>query len=149
MLDSLQSDLKASMLAQDSARTLVLRSAITAYRNEAVAKGMGPQGVLSDAEALTVLKRLIKSREDSVEQFTKAGRLDKAEQEAAEIAILKTYLPTMLEGDVLERAVRAAIAETGAQTKKDTGKVMKAMQITHGGNYDGKTANQIVQSLLS
>jgi len=149
MLDRLQSDLKASMLAKDSARTLVLRSAINAYRNEAVAKGLGPQGALTDTEALAVLKRLVKSREDSVEQYTKAERPDKAEDERHEIEILKTYLPAMLEGEALENAVKTAIAEVGAQTKKDLGKVMKAMQTAHGGKYDGKAANQIIQNILT
>jgi len=149
MLDRLQTDLKASMLAHDSARTLVLRSAISAYRNEAVARGLGPQGALSDAEAPAVLKRLVKSREDSVEQYTKALRPDKAEDERHEIEILKGYLPAMLEGEALENAVKAAIAEAGAQTKKDLGKVMKIMQTTHGGKYDGKAANQMIQNLLA
>jgi uncharacterized protein YqeY len=148
MLDRLQSDLKTAMLEKNSARTMVLRSAITAFRNESVAKGLGPQGELSEAESLVVMKRLVKSREDSVEQFTKAGRSDKAEVEQVEIEILKTYMPAMLEGAALESAVKAAIAETGAQTKKDLGRVMKALQVAHGGNYDGKAANQIIQSIL-
>jgi len=149
MLERLQSDLNESMKAKDSARTLVLRSAITAFRNEAVAKGLGPQGVLSDAEGLAVLKRLVKSREDSIEQYTKADRPDKAEEEHLEIEILKTYLPAMLEGEALENAVKAAILETGAQSKKDMGKVMKAMQEAHGGKYDGKAASQIIQNHLA
>jgi uncharacterized protein YqeY len=148
MIDRLQSDLKASMLAKDSPRTLVLRSAIAAYRNEAVAKGLGPQGILADADAVAVLKRAVKSREDSAEQFSKGGREDKADTERAEIEILKTYLPAMLEGEALESAVKKAIAESGAASKKDLGKVMKALSAEHGGSYDGKTANNIIQALL-
>jgi uncharacterized protein YqeY len=149
MLERLQSDLKDSMLAKDAARTMVLRSAISAFRNEAVAKGLGPQGGLSDAEAVQVMKRLVKSREDSVEQFAKAGREDKAQVERAEIDVLKAYLPAMLDGPALEEAVKAAVIETGAKTKKDMGLVMKAMQVAHGGRYDGRAANQILQSLLA
>jgi uncharacterized protein YqeY len=149
MLERLESDLKASMLAKDQARTMVLRSAIAAFRNEAVAKGLGPQGALSDAESVQVMKRLVKSREDSVEQFAAAGREDKAQIERAEIEVLKTYMPAMLEGPALEEAVRAAVAETGAKSKKDIGLVMKAMQAAHGGRYDGRAANQILQGLLS
>jgi uncharacterized protein YqeY len=148
MIDRLQSSLKASMLAKDAPQTLVLRTAIAAYRNEAVAKGLGPQGKLEEAEALAVLKRLVKSREDSVEQYTKAGRADRADAERAEIVILKGFMPEMLEGDALEAAVRTAITETGTASKKDLGKVMKFLQAAHGGNYDGKTANQIIQTLL-
>jgi len=149
MLDRLQADLKTAMLAKDAGRTGVLRMALAAYRNEAVAKGLSPQGVLSEAEAITVFKRLVKSREDSVEQFTKAGHPDRAAAEQAEIDILKAFLPAMLEGVQLEEAVRAAIAESDAQSKKDMGLVMKALQAKHGSNYDGKAASQIVQSILN
>lgn len=148
MLDRLQADLKTAMLARDAVRTQVLRMALAAYKNEAVAKGLGPQGVLPEADALAVLKRLVKSREDSVAQFEKVGQADRASQEQAEIALLKTYLPAMLEGAGLEAAVKAAIAQTGASSKKDMGAVMKALQSAHGGAFDGKAASALVQGLL-
>jgi len=148
MLERLQSDLKTSMLAKDALRTQVLRMALTAYKNEAVAKGLGPQGLLAEADAIAVFKRLVKSREDSIEQFTKAGQEDRAAQERAEIEFLKPYLPAMLEGVALEVAVKAAIAESGASSKKEMGLVMKALQAKHGSAYDGKAASQLVQSLL-
>jgi uncharacterized protein YqeY len=148
MLDHIQSNLKAAMLSRDTMRTQVLRMALAAYKNEAIAKGLGPQGVLTEADAITVLKRLVKSREDSVEQFTKAGHMDRAGQEQAEIAILKAFLPAMLEGAKLENAVQEAIAASGATSKKDIGKVMKELQARHGNSYDGKTASQLIQSRL-
>jgi uncharacterized protein YqeY len=149
MLDRLQAELKASMLARNTARTGVLRMALAAYKNEAVAKGLGPQGVLAEAEALAVFKRLVKSREDSVQQFTAAGFPDRAALELAEIEVLKGFLPAMLEGPQLEAAVRAAIEAAGAHSRKDMGAVMKALQASQGGAYDGKAASQLVQSLLS
>ena len=149
MLDRLQTELKASMLAKDTARTMVLRMALAAYKNEAVAKGLGPQGLLGEAEAIAVFKRLVKSREDSVAQFAAAGYPDRAQAEQAEIEILKTFLPAMLEGADLEAAVREAIAATGAQSRKDMGAVMKALQARHGSSYDGKAASQLVNSLLA
>jgi uncharacterized protein YqeY len=149
MLDRLQSELKAAMLAKDAPRTQVLRMALAAYRNEAVAKGLSPQGLLSNEEAQTVFKRLVKSREDSIEQYEKAGMVERAEGERAEIAILKGYLPAMLEGGQLEAAVREAIAASGAATRKDIGLVMKQLQARYAGAYDGKAANQIIQSLLN
>jgi len=149
MLDRLQGELKTAMLAKDAARTMVLRAALAAYKNEAVAKGLGPQGVLGEAEAVAVFKRLVKSREDSVDQFAKAGFPDRAALEQAEIEVLKGFLPAMLEGPALEQAVRDAIAASGAQSRKDMGAVMKALQATHGAGFDGKTASQLVQSLLS
>jgi uncharacterized protein YqeY len=149
MLERLQADLKSSMLAKNASRTQVLRMALAAYKNEAVAKGLGPQGVLVEADAMTVFKRLVKSREDSVEQFLKAGASERAAQEQSEIDILKTYLPAMLEGPALEQAVKEAIAASGATTKKEMGKVMKELQARHGSSYDGKLASQLVQSLLN
>ncbi len=148
MLDRLQADLKASMLAKDAAKTMVLRMALAAYKNEAVAKGLGPQGSLSDDDAVTVFKRLVKSREDSVDQYTKAGHPDRAALEQAEIAVLKPYLPAMLEGVQLEAAVREAISTTGASSKKDMGQVMKALQAQHGSAFDGKAASQLIGSIL-
>lgn len=148
MLDKLTADLKASMLAKDAARTGVLRMALAAYKNEAVAKGLGPQGELPEADSIALFKRLVKSREDSVEQYEKAGHPDRAASEQAEIAVLKGYLPAMLEGVQLENAVREAIAKSGAASKKDMGLVMKALQAAHGGAFDGKAASTLVQSLL-
>ena len=149
MLDRIQAELKTAMLARNAGRTLVLRAALAAYKNEAVSKGLGPQGILTDPEALAVFKRLVKSREDSVEQFTKGGFPDRAAVEQGEIEILKEFLPAMLEGAELEAAVRAAIQVSGAQTRKDMGGVMKALQAAHGAAFDGKVASQLVQSLLA
>ena len=149
MLTRLQADLKTAMLAKDAPRTQVLRMALAAYKNEAVAKGLGPQGTLSEADALAVFKRLVKSREDSVAQFEKVGQMDRAALERAEIEMLKPYLPALLEGPVLEAAVKAAIAQSGATAKKDLGLVMKALQAAHGTAIDGKTASALVQSLLA
>ncbi len=148
MLIRLQADLKTAMLARDAARTQVLRMALAAYKNEAVAKGLGPQGTLLEADALAVFKRLVKSREDSIAQFEKVGQVDRATQERAEIELLKPYLPAMIEGSALEAAVKAAIAQSGATSKKDLGLVMKALQAAHGGAIEGKAASTLVQSLL-
>ena len=149
MLDRLQSELKTAMLARNAERTQVLRMALAAYKNEAVAKGLSPQGRLTDADATAVFRRLVKSREDSVAQFTAAGETARASQEQAEIGILREFLPAMLEGVQLENAVREAIAAAGATSRKDMGKVMKELQARHGASYDGKTASQLVQSLLN
>lgn len=149
MLERLQSELKAAMLAKDGPRIQVLRMALSAYRNEAVAKGLSPQGLLSEAEAAAVFRRLVKSREDSIEQYEKAGATERAEAERAEIAVLSPYLPAMLEGAQLEAAVRSAIAASGAATRKDIGLVMKQLQAKHSGAFDGKAANQIIQALLT
>lgn len=149
MLTRLQADLKTSMLARDAVRTQVIRMALAAYKNEAVAKGLSPQGILEEADALAVIKRLVKSREDSIAQFEKVGQMERAAQERAEVGLLLPYLPAMIEGEALAAAVKAAIAQTGASTRKDMGMVMKALQATHGGALDGKAASTLVQSLLA
>lgn len=149
MLDRLQADLKTAMLARDAARTQVLRMALAAYKNEAVAKGLSPQGILQEVDALAVLKRLVKSREDSIAQFEQVGQTSRATQERAEIELLLPYLPAMLEGPDLEAAVQAAIAQTGASSRKDMGRVMKVLQAAHGGTLDGKVASALVQTLLA
>ena len=77
------------------------------------------------------------------------GQADRAAQERQEIDLLKPYLPAMIEGPALEAAVREAIAQSGAITKKDMGLVMKALQAAHGGAIDGKAASALVQSLLA
>ena len=113
------------------------------------AAGFGSSGATGpEAEGLAVIKRLVKSREDSVAQFEKVGQIERANQERAEIEYLKPYLPAMLEGAELEAAVKEAIAQTGATSKKDLGLVMKALQAAHGGAYDGKLASGLVQTLL-
>ena len=148
MLTRLQADLKTAMLARDVVRTQVIRMALAAYKNEAVAKGLSPQGLLEEADALAVIKRLVKSREDSVAQFEKVGQMERAAQERVEIELLLPYLPAMIEGEALAAAVKAAIAQTGATTRKDMGLVMKALQAAHGGALDGKAASTLVQTLL-
>jgi uncharacterized protein len=149
MLIRLQADLKTAMLAKDAPRTQVLRMALAAYKNEAVAKGLGPQGTLSETDAIAVFKRLVKSREDSVAQFEKVGQVDRAAQERAEIEMLRPFLPSQIEGPALEAAVKVAIAQCGATTKKDMGLVMKALQAAHGSAFDGKTASALVLSRLT
>ena len=87
-------------------------------------------------------------REESAEQFLKGGSPERAAQERAEITVLQAYLPAMLEGVQLEAAVREAIADAGATSKKDIGAVMKQMQARHAGRFDGRSANQLIQTLL-
>jgi hypothetical protein len=98
---------------------------------------------------LQVVASLVKQRRDSIEQFSKAGRADLVDKETAEIAILKQYLPPAVSADEIEAAVAAAIAETGASSAKDMGKVMKAvMPKLAGKNADGKAVNDAVRRTL-
>jgi len=104
---------------------------------------------LADADALQVVGTLVKQRKDSIEQFTKGGRQDLADKEAAEIRILEAYMPPAADSGVIERAVADAIAETGAATPKDIGRVMKAaMARLSGQTVDGKIVNEMARKKL-
>lgn len=139
-------DLTAAMKAKDTARLSALRMLKAAVMN----KGMVEKGRdLNDAEVLQVVASLVKQRRDSIEQFAKAGRTDLVEKETGEIAILEHYLPPAVSADEIDAAVAEAIAETGASSPKDMGKVMKAvMPKLSGKNVDGRTVNDAVRRKL-
>jgi len=105
---------------------------------------------LSDDDVQKLLRSLVKQRRDSIEQYEKAGRQELVDKEAAEIAVIETYLPQAASAAEVEAAVAAAIAETGATSMKDMGKVMKATQAALAGkNADGKTISEIVKAKLA
>lgn len=143
--ERVEKDLVAAMKAREELRLSVLRMAKTALKHKQVELGK----VLSDDEAIAVLRTLVKQRRDSVEQFRKGGREDLAAKEEAETEILQTYLPAAASDEEIGAAVAAAIAETGATGPQDLGKVMKvAMQKLAGKNADGKRVNQTVRAKL-
>ena len=105
---------------------------------------------LDDSESQQVVASLVKQRRDSIDQFTKAGRQDLADKEAAEIRVLDSYLPPAADPAAIERAVTEAITETGAASAKDMGRVMKAaMAKLAGQSVDGKIVNELVRSKLA
>src|SRR5205823_5226913 len=122
-----------------------LRMLKAALMNRGVEKGRD----LDDGEAQQVVASLVKQRKDSIEQFTKGGRKDLADKEAAEIRVLESYLPPSADPAVVDRAVTEAIAETGASSSKDMGRVMKAaMARLAGQTVDGKAVNDLVRKRL-
>ena len=144
--DRVNSDLAAAMKAQDHRRLSALRMLKAAIMNKNVEKGRD----LDDADVLQVVASLVKQRRDSIEQFGKAGRNDLVEKESGEIAVLEQYQPPAATAEEIDAAVAAAIAETGAATLKDMGKVMKAvMPRLAGKTADGKTVNEAVRRKLS
>jgi len=106
-------------------------------------------GELDDAQAVQVIRKQAKQRQDSIESFEKGGRPELAEKEKAELAILNTYLPQELSSDDLARVVRETIAEVGATSKAQMGAVMKALQQKVAGRADGRTLSQEVQRQLT
>ena len=139
-------DLTAAMKAQDAGRTSTLRMVKAAMMNRQIEKG----SELDDDEMQKLLRSLVKQRRDSIEQYEKAGRQELVEKEKAEIEVIETYLPQAASHDEIEQAVAAAIAETGATSMRDMGKVMKAAQAALAGkNADGRLISEVVKSKLS
>jgi hypothetical protein len=135
----------AAMKSKDAARLSALRMLKAAIMNKGVEKGRD----LDDAEVLQVVSSLVKQRRDSIEQFAKAGRTDLVEKETGEMKMLEEYLPPAASADDIEAAVAAAIAETGAASQKDVGKVMKAvMPKLAGRSADGRLVTDIVRRKL-
>ena len=139
-------DLTVAMKNKDAARTSTLRMVKAALQNREIEKG----GALDEEEMIKLLRSLVKQRHDSIEQFEKGRRQDLVAKEQAEVVVLEAYLPVAASREEIEQAVAAAIAETGAQSIKDMGKVMKAAQARLvGKNADGRTVSEIVKTKLS
>jgi len=142
---TLSADIVTAMRAKDATRLTALRMLKTALTNKSIEKGRA----LEAAEELQVVAMLVKQRRDSIEQFTKGGRVDLADKEQAEIAVLDAYLPASASDEEIAAAVAAAVADTGATTAKDMGKVMKAaMAALAGKTVDGKKVNEAVRRSL-
>ena len=148
LAERLTQDLTAAMKAKDAARTSTLRMAKAAIMNKEIDK----KGALDDGEAVKLLQGLVKQREDAADQFSKAGRGELAAKEQAEIAVLEAYLPAELSDHEIAAAVEKAVAETGAASPKDMGKVMKAAMAVlaaAGKPVDGKKVNEAARKRLS
>ncbi len=143
---TLTADIVTAMKAKDPTRLTALRMLKTALTNKNIEKGRE----LETAEELAVVSMLVKQRRDSIDQYTKGGRKDLADKEQAEIVILDAYLPASASDDEIAAAVTAAVAETGATTAKDMGKVMKAVIAGLAGKtVDGKKVSEAVKAKLT
>jgi uncharacterized protein YqeY len=146
LIDDVQTAMVDAMRRKARARLSALRMLKAALVNREVEKGRA----LDDNESRQVVTALVKQRKDSIEQFTRGGRQDLAAKEAAEIAVLEWYLPAAADPAAVERAVVETIAETGAASPKDMGRVMKSvMAKLSGQNVDGKTVNELVRKKLA
>jgi len=145
--EQIQKDLTAAMRIRDELRLSTLRMVKAAFKNKEVEK----RGPLDEKEALAVLSTLIKQRKDSIEQFTRGGRQELADKEAAEIRIIESYMPRAAGEEEIVSTVRAAIAEMGSPTMKDMGSVMKnvmARFAAAGSRVDGKQVSDAVKREL-
>lgn len=146
--DDLQSTLKQSMLARDAETTGAVRMIIAGMKEKDVdARGKG-QEKASDAELLSMMQGMIKQRNDSIKMYMDGNRPELAEKEKAEIAIIERFLPKQMSEAEVEAAIKAIIAETGAASMKDMGKVMGALKAKYVGQMDMGKANGVIKSLL-
>lgn len=147
LIKTITTDMKTAMRERNKVALNTLRALKSAATNAAIEKG-GAGSELAEKDVVNIIRKQIKQRQDSIEQFEKAGRAELAENEKAEITILEQYLPTPLSHEEIISAVEAAIAESGADSKKDMGLVMKLLQEKTGGRADGKQLSQEVMKRL-
>ena len=141
-------DMKSAMREKNTVALNTIRMLKSAIKNAAIEKG-GADAELDDAEIVAVIRKQVKTRQDSVTQYEAAGRSELAEKEKEEIAILENYLPQQLGEEEVNRLVDEAIAEVGATSKKEMGQVMKLVQERAAGRADGKALSQAVMAKLS
>ena len=149
MHEKIRSQIKDAMRAKDELRKEVLRGILTAFVNELVAKRRTPQEILGDDDCMLVLKRLVKQRKDSAEQFTAGGRPELAEKEIKEIAIIEEFLPKMMSREEIKKIAIAKKAELGVTDKSGLGKFIGAVLKECKGTADGNDVKAVVEELLS
>jgi uncharacterized protein YqeY len=145
--ERIDADLKDAMRSKDATRLSVLRMLKAALQNAAIEKS-GADAQMSDTDAVQVIRKQVKQRQDSIESFEKGGRSELAAKEKEELSILQSYLPQAMSADELAKIVRETIAEAGASSKAQMGAVMKALQTKIAGRADGKTLSAEVQRQL-
>jgi uncharacterized protein YqeY len=146
--EDIKNGIKEAMMSKDEVRLKTLRGMSAAFTNELVAKGKKPSDMLTDEEALTVITRLAKQRKDSIEQFTKGGRNDLVAEEQAELAILETYLPKMMDAAEVEKLARAKKDELGITDPAKKGMLMSALMKDLKGKADGAVVKSAVDGLF-
>ena len=148
LFEQIEKDYIQAYKAKDSVRLTVLRLLKTAVKNKLVDL-CRPGGTLDDGEMMDLIIKEGKQRQDSIEQYTAAGRSDLADKEAAELVVLQSYLPKPLSDEELTAVIDAAIAETGASSPRDMGKVISAVMAAHKGRVDGKVLSAAVKARLA
>jgi uncharacterized protein YqeY len=140
--------LKAAMLARDTATTSTLRMITAKLKDTDIAARPSGVTAVPDEQIVAMLRGMAKSRRESVELYRQGGRAELAEKEEAEIAVIESFLPQQMDEAAMERAVAEAVAETGAASIKDMGKVMAALRAKHGAVLDMAKAGPVVKAKL-
>jgi uncharacterized protein YqeY len=144
MIETLKNDLKEAMRRGDAVTVGTLRMLISQFQYARIQAGHD----LGEEEVLTLLQRAVKTRRESIEQFTKGGRAELAAKEEAEIGVVERYLPKGLTPDEVGQAIDALLAELGITEKRDLGRAMKEFMARHRGKVDGKAVNALIAARL-
>jgi uncharacterized protein YqeY len=143
----IKDDIKDSMIKKDTLRLTVLRGVLAAFMNEMVAKKITAEE-LSDEDAIAIIRRLVKQRKDSIEQFTKGNRMDLVANEKAEMEMLEKYLPQQMSREEIKKFVDAKVAEAGAIDKTKIGQFMGSIMKDLKGKADGMMVKEIIDETL-
>ena len=146
--EKIRKELTDAMRARDSLKMNTLRGLLSAFTNELVAKGIKPQEQISDEDALAVIKRAVKQRKDSIEQFRKGNREDLAQKEEAELKILETYMPAQMSREQIEVVAKQVKEKLGVTDKSKMGMFMSSVMKELKGQADGAEVKAVVESLL-
>ncbi len=139
---------KTAMKEKKEVELSVYRGLVSAFTNELVATGKTPQDELSDEEALNVIRKAVKQRKDSIDQFTKGGRPELAEGEKAELNVLEAFLPAQMPREEVKKVAEAKIAEMGITDKSKAGQLMGAIMKDLKGKADGDVVKSVVDEIL-
>jgi len=146
--EQIKENIKQAMMAKDHVRLEVMRGLSSAFTNELVATGRTPQDLLTDEQALAVITRLAKQRKDSIEQFTKGGRMDLVEEEKAQLTILEAYLPKLMDVSEIETIVKNHLVAFGPVDPTKKGMFMAGVMKDLKGKADGALVKQVVDDLF-
>ena len=144
IFETISDDLNKALKVRDKPRLLILRMVKAAIKNREIEK----QSPVDDDEVLAILKTFVKRAKDSIDQFTKAGRIELAEKEKLELAVIQNYLPKQLSDEETRSMISDTVKELGVVGPKDMGKVMKAVMGKAKGLVDGKLANKLIKEIL-
>ena len=147
--EQIKEHLKEALRAKDEVRLRTVRGLLSAFTNELVAKKMKPSEILPDADALSVIKRSVKQRKDSMEQFEKGGRPELVEVEKAELAVLEKYLPQTMSRGEIRPVAEAKMKELGVTDKSKAGQLIGAIKKELGERADGGDIKAVVDELFS
>lgn len=149
MQEKIQNQIKEAMRAKDAVRLTTLRGIIASFTNESVALKRTPKDKLSDEEAIVVIRRLVKQRKDSIEQFEKGGRQDLVDNEKAELKVLEEFLPVQMSEEKIREIILKKKEELGVTDKSKMGQFMGAVMKETKGEADGALVKKIVEEILT